>query len=315
MTLDKDQDLKALFHDPLHMPDADLTGQVMKKLYAERNKKERFFVKYKVGVLVAMGMLLTVSSGFAAVKYGVLKNEQGQAVYEVKPLKSAPPQPKYSEEDTRRIGMSRDLAEELLPDGSAAIFYIVPNNPNKQTDTRFKPFVFNDVSALRAKMAGMPVKILDRLEENYQFQDAKVFFNPINEVNPPAPDEKAATAEKLRKQAEESGKDYAMMPIELSDDLLHLRSVYKHGDQEVAVTVIKSKDTFTAYVDEKIDFRQEKITVNGVEMLYTQYLDKDGKDGQKNITWNIDGEYTYQIDEFSKMSKEELIKIAEAYLN
>ncbi|NEN87287.1 DUF4367 domain-containing protein [Paenibacillus elgii] len=314
MTLDKDQDLKALFHDP-PMPDADLTGQVMKKLYAERNKKERFLVKYKVGVLVAMGMLLTVSSGFAAVKYGVLKNEQGQAVYEVKPLNSAPPQPKYSEEDTRRIGMSRDLAEELLPDGSAAIFYIVPNNPNKQTDTRFKPFVFNDVSALRAKMAGMPIKILDRLEENYQFKDAKVFFNPINEVNPPAPDEKAATAEKLRKQAEESGKDYAMMPIELSDDLLHLRSVYKHGDQEVAVTVIKSKDTFTAYVDEKIDFRQEKITVNGVEMLYTQYLDKNGEDGRKNITWNIDGEYTYQIDEFSKMSKEELIKIAEAYLN
>lgn len=287
----------------------------MKKLYAERNKKERFFVKYKVGVLVAMGMLLTVSSGFAAVKYGVLNNEQGQAVYEVKPSKSAPPQPKYSEEDIKRIGMSRDLAEELLPDGSAAIFYIVPNNPNKQTDTRFKPFVFNDVSALRAKMAGTPVKIPDRLQEDYKFENAKVFFQPVNEVNPPTPDEKAATAEKLRKQAEESGKDYAMMPIELSDELLRLRAVYKRGDQEVAVTVIKSKDTITAYVDEKIDFRQEKITVKGVEMLYTQYLDKDGKDGQKNITWNNGGEYTYQIDEFSKLGKEEFIKIAEAYLN
>ncbi|WP_339369621.1 DUF4367 domain-containing protein [Paenibacillus elgii] len=272
-------------------------------------------MKYKVGVLVAMGMLLTVSSGFAAVKYGVLKNEQGQAVYEVKPLKLAPPQAKYSEEDTRRIGMSRDLAEELLPDGSAAIFYIVPNNSNKQTDTRFKPFVFNDVSALRAKMAGKPITILDHLEGNYKFENAKVFFNPINEVNPPAPDEKVATAEKLRKQAEESGKDYAMMPIELSDDLLHLRSVYKQGNDEVAVTVIKSKDTFTAYVDEKIDFEQEKITVKGVEMLYTEYKDKDGKGSSKNITWNIDGEYTYQIDESANMSKEELIKIAEAYLN
>ncbi|MCP1310152.1 DUF4367 domain-containing protein [Paenibacillus tyrfis] len=318
MTLDKDQDLKALFHDP-QIPDVDLTGEVMRKLYAERNKKERFFVKYKVSMLVVAGMLLTVSSGFAAVKYGVLKNEQGQAVYEVKPLKSAPPQTKYSEEDTQRIGMSQDLAEELLPDGSAAIFYIVPNNPNKQTDTRFKPFVFNDLSALRAKMAGKPITILDRLQENYKFENAKVFFQPVDKVNPPTPDEKAATAEKLRKQAEESGKDYAMMPIELSDDLLHLRTVYKQGDQEVAVTVIKSNNgPFTAYIDEKIDFDQEKITVKGVEMLYTEYKDKDGKGGRKNITWNngISGsEYTYQIDESANMSKEDLVKIAEAYLN
>ncbi len=317
MTLDKDQDLKALLHGP-QIPDVDLTGQVMRKLQAERNKKERFFVKYKVSMLVAAGMLLTVSSGFAAVKYGLLKNEQGQVVYEVKPLKQAPPHTS-SEEERQRLIKVRDLAEQMLPDGSAGLFYVVPHNPDMQTDTSYKPVIFNDAAALRAKLASKQVKVFDRLGANFKFESAKVFFAPVNEVNRPTPEEKAATAEKLRKQAEESGKDYAMMPIELSDDFFHLRTVYKQGDNEVDVTIVKSDNgPFTAYIDEKIDFEQEKITVKGVEMLYTEYMDNDGNGGSKNITWNkgISGDaYTYQIDGSANMSKEDLVKIAEAFLN
>lgn len=317
MTLDKDQDLKALFHDP-QLPDVDLTGEVMRKLHAEQNKKERFFVKYKVSILVAVGMLLTVSSGFAAMKYDFLKNKQGEVIYEVKPLKQSPP-PTSSEEERQRLIKVRDLAEQLLPDGSAGLFYVVPHNPDKQTDTSYKPVMFNDAAALRAKLAGKQVKILDRLGESFKFESAKVFFAPVNEVNRPTPEEKAATAEKLRKQAEESSKDYAMMPLELSDDFFHLRTVYKQGDDEVDVTIVKSNNgPFTAYIEEDIDFEQEKIKVKGVEMLYTVYKDKDGKGGRKNITW-INGssgaEYTYQIDEFCNMSKEDLIKIAESFLN
>ncbi|MMZ57577.1 hypothetical protein D1872_195150 [compost metagenome] len=318
MTLDKDQHLRKLFYDP-QFPDVDLTGKVMKKLYAEQKKKERFFVKYKVSLLVVAGMLLTVSSGFAAVKYGILKNEQGEVVYQVKPLKEAPPQPKYSEEDIKRIGMSRDLADELLPDGSAAIFYIVPHNPTRQTDTRFKPAVFTDASALHTKLAGKQVTIFDSLKENYKFQSASVFFKPVTDVNPPSPEEKAATVEKLRKQAEESNKDYAMMPMELSDELLHLRSTYKQGENQIAVTIVDygvGKDIPTSYWDEKLNFEQEKIVVKGIEMLYTEWNEGGGRD----IRWvhELPGgghKYEYLIESNAKeISKEDLINIAESYL-
>ncbi|HEY2491906.1 MAG TPA: hypothetical protein VGI33_03125 [Paenibacillus sp.] len=316
MILDKDQDLRKLFHDP-QLPDVDLTGKVMTKLYAEKKKKERFFLKYKVSLLVVVGMLLTVSSGFAMVKYLSLENKQGEVVHQIKPLKEAP-DPNYQEEDGKRMGMSNKLGQELLQDGSAAIFYIVPHNPTKQTDTRFKPVVFTDLSALRTKMTGKSITIVDSLKENYKFESALVFFEPVTFVNRPTPEEEAATAEMLRKQAEESKKEYAMMPVDLSDKFLHIQTIYKQGENEISVTIINyggGKYIPTSYWDEKLKFKQEKIVVKGVEMLYTENTEGVSKD----IRWiyEIPGsghKYGYNIKSSAKeINKEELIKIAETY--
>ncbi len=101
------------------------------------------------------------------------------------------------------------------------------------------------------------------------------------------------------------------MPVELSDDLYHMRTVYKQGDKEVAVTVLQTNG-HTSYMDENIGFEQQKMTVKGTEILYTEY-----EGGRKTITWiksASDTEYMYQIDAPGELSKEDLVKIAEAYL-
>lgn len=41
MNMDRDRDLKRLFDDP-SIPDADLTGKVMRILHAKPKEKERF---------------------------------------------------------------------------------------------------------------------------------------------------------------------------------------------------------------------------------------------------------------------------------
>ncbi|MNI59057.1 hypothetical protein D3C73_1142000 [compost metagenome] len=134
-------------------------------------------------------------------------------------------------------------------------------------------------------------------------------------VNPPTPEEEAATAEKLRKQAEASKREYAMMPVELSNQLLNVRTVYAQGKNEIAVTIVKSKGEFTAYVDEKVEFTSEKVVVDGVEMIYTQYK------GGNSMAWTAEvpgstEHYQYQIDDMSGqyLSKAEMIEIAKLYL-
>lgn len=201
--MDKNQDLRKLFCY-LQIPGVDLTGKVMRKLHAEQTKKERFFVKYKVSLLVLAGMLLTASTGMAMVQYNTLKNKEGEVVYQVKPLKESPPAKQLSEEEKKRFRKIFEIEDTVLKNGEAALIYVVPNNPKHEAELRGKPAIFDNLSQFRNKITDKSVKIADSLNGNYKFKKARVLFRTVMDVSPPAPEEKAATAEKLRKQAEES---------------------------------------------------------------------------------------------------------------
>ncbi|CAH8249077.1 hypothetical protein WJ0W_006264 [Paenibacillus melissococcoides] len=80
------------------------------------------------------------------------------------------------------------------------------------------------------------------------------------------------------------------------------------------INVSGNKEPSMQYIDEKIDFKQQKMNVKGVEMLYTDYssfhelawLDESPDKAQR---------YAYQIQASTdKVSKEDMIKIAETYL-
>ncbi|MNN96863.1 hypothetical protein D3C81_2159180 [compost metagenome] len=68
-------------------------------------------------------------------------------------------------------------------------------------------------------------------------------------------------------------------------------------------------------MDEDVDFTSEKLTVRGVDMIYTQYK------GGNSLTWSAGtaGQeiLQYQIDEMSGQyfSKEELVRLAGPFLN
>ncbi|MBH5319521.1 hypothetical protein I6N90_17125 [Paenibacillus sp. GSMTC-2017] len=312
MTLNKNHDLKKLFHEA-HIPTVDLTEKVMKKLYAEQNSKPKFMIKYKVSLLVAVAMLMTASTAFAMIQYQSIKNKQGEVVFETGPLNEAP---RLTEDERQRWIKTRILGDAILKDGSAAFFYIVPHNPNMEIDLRNKPFLFTDVSALREKVTDKSVTIRDSLGENYTFKSAKVFFEPVALLNPQTPEEKAAIAEKLKKQAEQSKKDYAMLPLELSDRFFHLNTTYQKQKNEINVTINYSRGVPTAHYDEQMNIKQEKIQVNGVDMLYSV-----SNEGFKDLTWivEIPGSklnYLYNIvTSADDITKEDMKKIAESYMN
>lgn len=176
------------------------------------------------------------------------------------------------------------------------------------------PINFNNLSALRAKMAKYPVKIPDSILGKYQFKAASVYSDPVAEVNPPSPEEKAAIVKKLQQQAKLSGKDYAMMPVELSDKLISV--VYKNVKDEIMTRIenIGAGNQLTGYIDEKINFDQEKVVINGVETMYTTV-----NGNPSTIEWVVEIpdsglRYAYMISKQGNLTKEQLIEIARSYL-
>ncbi|OAB42152.1 hypothetical protein [Paenibacillus glacialis] len=314
MNMDRDRDLKRLFDDP-RIPDADLTGKVMRILNAKPKEKERFFVKYKVALTAIVGMMLMASTGYAAVQYHSLSNKDGEVVYETKSAKEMGPE---SKEDRKHGEEFYALKEKVLKSGEAGLFYLVANNPNHQTDLGTKMTPFQNLTQLRDKITDKSVKIPDSVNGNYTFKQAEVMFRNAQEVNPPSPEEQKALAEKLRKQAEASNQGYAMMPVEMTDQFFLLFATYQNGEDEIAVDItnLTGKSAPGMYIDEKVEFKQEKVQVKGVEMLHTEF----GPSQRHELKWVYESpdkkvKYAYTLrGDINKVSKETLMKIAEGYL-
>ncbi|MGG4107301.1 hypothetical protein AAXB25_25720 [Paenibacillus lautus] len=314
MNMDRERDLKKLFDDP-RIPDVDLTGKVMNTLYAQPKEKERFFVKYKVALTAFVGMMLMASTGYAAVQYHSLNNKDGEVVYETKSTKE---QRKSSKVELERWEAFYELKDKVLKNGEAGLFYMVANNPNHETILGTKVTIFQDLSQLRDKITDKSIKIADKVNGNYTFQKADVIFKNAQEVNPPSSEENKKMAEKLRKQAEESNKGYAMMPVEMTDQFFILNATYQNGEDKIGVNItnLTGKSDPTTYIEEKVEFKQEKVQVKGIEMLHTEF----GPSQWHELKWVYESpdkkvKYVYTIDgDMNKVSKETLMKIAESYL-
>lgn len=317
MNMDKDRDLKKLFDDP-RIPDADLTGKVMRSLhYTKPKEKENFFMRYKVIMTAFVGMMLMASTTYAAVEFHSLTNKDGEVVYETKSTQD------YgkleSKDEIERFRAFFELKEKVLKNGEAGLFYMVANNPNHQTDLGTKLTIFRDPSQLRDKITDKSIKIADKINGNYTFQTADVIFQNAHEVNPPSSEEIKKMAEELRKQAEASKKGYAMMPVEMTDQFFIVNATYQNGEDKIGVMItnVTGKSTPTMYIDEKGDFKQEKIQVKDVEMLHTEYARSEWHE----LKWVYESpdkkiKYVYSIDgDLNKVSKETLMKIAEGYLD
>ncbi|MGZ7443282.1 hypothetical protein [Paenibacillus sp. TH7-28] len=317
MTPDKDQDLKQLFRET-QLPEVDLTPKVMSKLRAEKKTKARLLGKRRLVLLVMAGMLLAASTAFAASNYYyAFKSKHGDIIWEEKILdKSSPEYKKPSLDEQRRSLNSAGLSNDLLKDGEAAIFYVLENNPDHEIDIEWKRVPFHDLTELRSRMAGQPVKLIDRFEGDYQFSHATVSFYPALYENPLTDQEEAEIAEKLRKQAEESGKGYAMMPIEVSKKYWIMMSSYqRNGKTGILVTASKAPGKQTIWMpEESKDNPRETLEVKGIKMLYTEFATG------RNIQWvyDIPGSKEavyYSIQTGLQMNKDQVIELAESYLD
>lgn len=313
--MEKDQDLKKLFGDP-RIPDVELTGNVMKALRAE-TRKGRFLVKYKVALTAFVGMMLMATTGYAAVQYHSLTNKDGEVVYETKSTTAY--EKTESKDKVKRFEAFYDLKEKLLKNGQAALFYVAANNPNHLTDLGTKSTSFYNLSQLRDAITDQSIQVADVINGEYTYQKAEVYFKSAYDVNPPSLQEKEDMAKKLRDQAEKSNQGYAMMPVEMTDEVAHLSVTYQNGEDkiEVAINNLTGKSDPTSYIDENVEFTQEKLHVKGVEMLQTEF----GPSRAVELQWIYESpdksqRYSYTVlANADQVSKETLIKIAESYLN
>ncbi|MEK3768231.1 hypothetical protein NSQ91_16780 [Paenibacillus sp. FSL R7-0048] len=273
-------------------------------------------MKYKVVLTACVGMMLMASTGYAAVQYHSLTNKDGEVVYETKSTKDYGKT--ESKDEIERYKAFYELKDKVLKNGEAGLFYMVANNPNHETILGTKVTIFQDLSQLRDKITDKSIKIADKVNGNYTFQKADVIFKNAQEVNPPSSEEKKKMAEKLRRQAEESNQGYAMMPVEMTDQFFLLFATYQNGEDKIGVNItnLSGKSDPTMYIDEKVEFKQEKVQVKGVEMLHTEFAPSQTHE----LKWVYESpdkkvKYAYTLrGDINKVSKETLMKIAKGYL-
>ena len=179
--------------------------------------------------------------------------------------------------------------------------------------------IFKEATKLREQLKGQSVKILDTIQQKYKFNSASLSYNPVL-----SDAEQAKLTDQLEQQAAQSGKGYAMQKLKLTGKHWNLFSTYKNGSSELLVQAMKSDEKITLYTpSDQTGVTYELIKVNGVEMLYSSYATsktQNIKISGQGITFvssipNSKFHIKYHIEDIgSKLSKQELIKLAQSYL-
>lgn len=304
-----DQDLKQLFQrvEPIG---TSLQDQILTSIEIEKKtfKKERLFMKRKVSFLVIIGMLIA-TTGFAAVKYQSLINEEGKILYEQKPITSHPST--RTEEESKRIHRMNEVWVNQLKPGEAGIIYIASNNPNRVLDLKGNAHQITSYSTLKdmVKVAGKSVPKGLSGSKKYDFKNGKVNMEFEFDLNKLSDAEKTEITNKLHTETQVSGKDYAIMPVPYGDDFWLATLNYANGKDEISLRIIKSKGGVTGSYDENLNVTSNKINIKGQEAI--EIISGD----YHELTWafeepNTEYVYLYTLGG-DKNSAKEMIQIAQ----
>lgn len=275
MTMRKeDQDLRKLFQKG-QPPESDLSVKIMQQLRTEQqnNNKERLYMKHKVKLLVAAGMLVAVSSAVGASHLLSLKDSKGNVVYEEKAMHETQPGVTPASDLTWK-GKVNAIGDRELNAGEAGIIYVASDNPEHKLELRSHPFQFHDAAAFQTKLGHPELNVPDSLEGGYDFEKGTIHFGPALDLRLLPSDEQRAMAQELREQAEQAGKDYAIKPVALSDEFWNAQSVYSNGADEISLRILNLGDqSHTASWEDSIQMTKTQLQEDGKEAILTQYTD------------------------------------------
>lgn len=256
---DSHDDIKILFSDPRIPQEIHLTQEVMKKI---KPKKERFLVKYKVSLLVAIGLLASVTTAYAAVEYFQLKNEKGEVIYQEKDATEAPNTIIQDPDGTMLAFMQkRAEVEEQMAPGTVAAVYIKEHNPKKSVDTIIKPFEFAKLEDMQQEVGGQ-FEIPQELPGGFAFVAGSVEYEVDRDYD----------KEELYRLAEATDQDFVQQPLRWTDQLSHITVTYTAGEESirVAITNIEGVADNTVYYVNQDQRKTEKVVVDQIEALYAE---------------------------------------------
>lgn len=270
----KDHDLKALFQK-VEPSGTTLQDRIMSQINKESVPKERFIVKHRIGILLVVGLLLTASTGFAAMNYQSLFNDNGDVLLEEKPL-SADPVPHLSGEEQKRMERMNEIWMNEIKPGEAALIYVVPNNPHHQFDIRSNPLRVENVEQLShmVHVPGIPLsQKLSGASRTYTFQKASVSMEFKQDLYELSDEKKEALVQELRLQAQTSGQDHALMPVPVTDQFWLTSLTYVSGQNEISLSIMNNKDNepLIASYDEDLNTTSRKIKINGQDVIARTY--------------------------------------------
>jgi len=260
----------------------------------------------KVGLLIAAILILSVSTGFAAIQYYQLKDKDGNVVYQEKILeKGKEVGVTITKDPFSRIDKLNEIEEEMV-EGTAASVFVMADNPDKEVDIINKPYAFDNLPALKQKVSVLS-QLPDTVHKDFSFHKATVQYSIKDVIFAP---------DKMYKEALKNKLDYVTIPLEISDKLEVVYLYYKHNQDMFQLTVQNFdgvKDQ-TQYVSSQVNEKTEKVKVDNTEALYSEFTTETGAVIQ-SIRWiKADKNLLYQINCNSQYAtKAELLKIAEQF--
>ena len=157
-------------------------------------------MKYKVSILLMAGMLLTASTGFAAVQYHSLTNSKGKFFMRRNRTLRRLHQ-KLFKKELNRIHLMNTIWDEQIKPGEAAIISVVPDNPKHVIDIKSTPHAVKDFAKLQSmvNVPGLPLAKELSGSGTYTFKNASVHMERETDVTPLTEQEKADIAKSCLK--------------------------------------------------------------------------------------------------------------------
>ncbi|WP_068613253.1 hypothetical protein [Paenibacillus tuaregi] len=308
MDHDNNQDLKTIFNH-INVPGIDVTKSVMNQLEEDKmNNRGKFFAKYKISTLVIIGSLLVASSAFAAAHLSTLTNSKGDVVYEEKKFEKSAIPNNTKGKQVRSLKANR-LGQDLLKPGQAAAIYMAGDNSEGELHVvRGSRLEFSDSASLRNELKGSGARTFDKLQDKYDFVGSSLSYYP----NQLSDQEEAALTDQLEQEARNSKQQYAMKMLDVSKENWSMIARYKGEGQTILVQPIRTNNMLRIHLAEEPTAKT--ITVDGVEMLYSEY-----ESGSKGVRFiynipNSDFHINYYIEATKGVTKDELLAMAKAYL-
>ncbi|MGG1657821.1 hypothetical protein [Brevibacillus sp. NRS-1366] len=263
-------------------------------------------MKHKVGLLLAAVLLLSISTGFAAIQYFQLKDKDGNVVYQEKVAEEGKEDGVTITKDSiSRIDKLNEI-EEKMAEGTAASVFVMADNPDKEVDIINKPYSFDNLPALKQKVSTLS-QLPEKVYKDFSFDNANVQYSIKDVIFAP---------DKMYKEAVKTKKDYVTIPLEMSDRLEMISIQYKHNQDKFQLMVqnFEGVKDQTQYLSSQDNEKTEKWKVNGTEALYSEFTTENGAVIQ-SIRWiKADTNLLYRINCNSQYaSKAELLKIAEQF--
>lgn len=266
------ESIKALFTDPRIPQQIDVTSVVMDQI---KQNKEGFFVKYKVSILVAIGLLASITTGYAAVQYYQLKNPQGEVIYQEQDVSNANVKVIDKQDPEMQAFLEKRWEiEDRLEAGTAVAAYIIPHNPTKRVITISKPFEYETWGDLEAKV-GKQAVVPESLPGGFLFLNGQVETSIKREYN----------KEALYQQAGNGKEEYVAQRLERTDEMDYADVTYQAGEKYVNVSISNFDDVVgnTVYMANLDKQKKEKVKVGQLEILYTE--EDQGDHVSKEIVW------------------------------